>query len=64
MMNWHEHQGVPLGSSPLRSDGSHDSQVGRLDRVAVVKATQLEPSGSSLPRSEGSCDDQAGRLDA
>jgi hypothetical protein len=60
----HESQGGPSGSSPLRSDGSRDSQVGGLDHVNGSKR-QLGggPWGSSPLRSDGSHDGQAGRLD-
>jgi hypothetical protein len=50
------------GQSPLRSDGSLDSQAGWTAQ-AVAKGDSGGPSGSSPLRSDGCCDGQAGRLD-
>ncbi len=49
-----------LGSSPVRSDGSHDGQAGRLDQVtggqrhSKLSQVQWELPGSSPFRSDGS----------
>jgi hypothetical protein len=62
--NLHESQGGILPSSPLRSDGSWDSQVGRLDHVSggqrqLKWAIRLE----STQFTSWFCDGQTGRLD-
>jgi hypothetical protein len=61
-------EGEPSGLSPLRSNGSHDGQAGRLDgNEVVVKDTQIyAKSQGGLPglspiRSDGFCGSQAGR---
>jgi hypothetical protein len=58
-----EGQGGLSGLSPLRSDSSHDSQVGRLDHVRSGQRQLRGAIGLSPLRSNGSCDGQAGRLD-
>jgi hypothetical protein len=59
--NLHEGQGGQSKLSPLRSDGSRDSQAGRLDRMSNgrghLKSLALEePLGLSPLRSDGSQD--------
>jgi hypothetical protein len=51
------------GLSPLRLDGSRDSQAGRLDRVSGgQRQLKAELQGLSPLRSIGSHGSQAGRL--
>ncbi len=61
--NLHWSQGGLSRSSPLRSDGSWDSQAGRLDHECFDQKNSSGPSGSSPLRSDGYCDGQAQRLD-
>jgi hypothetical protein len=63
--NLHEGQGGQSKLSPLRSDGSRDSQAGRLDLVSnrqghLKSLAQEEPLGLSPLRSDGSQDGQVG----
>jgi hypothetical protein len=51
-----------LGLSQLRSDGSRDSQAGRLDLVSGGQR-QLKGGRQARIQSDGSCDSQAGRPD-
>jgi hypothetical protein len=62
--NLHENRGGLPKSSPFRSDGSQDSQVGRLENVSGgQRQFKGGPSGASPLRSDGSHDGQAERLD-